>query len=522
MTASVSPAILLDAVRNARRQRQAEESFAAFVAQAWPVLEPIAEMKWGWALDAICDHLEAVSEGEILRLLMNVPPGSMKSLLTGVMFPAWEWGPRVKPSLRYLSTAHKQDLAVRDNLKCRRLIMSPWYQDRWPITLTGDQNAKTKFENDKTGFREAMPFTSMTGSRGDRVIIDDPLSVDDGNSDAALIAAEKTFREALPTRVNNEESAIIVIMQRLHEKDTSGIIINERLGYEHLCLPMRFEKSRRCSTSIGFVDPRKEEGELFFPERFSERTVEQLEKTMGEYATAGQLQQRPSPPGGGILKVKHFQLWPKDKDLPLFTYVLQSYDGAYTEKTTNDPTAGTVWGVFNSGERPGVLLLDAWADHLAYPKLRKKLLEDWKADYGGNKGSKSRRADAVLVENKATGLSLIQDLRAANIPAYPYNPGNADKISRAHQASPILELDCIYVMESNKDPGKPVMWARDFIAQCEKFPNAENDDYVDTFTQAMIYLRDLGLISLDFAENDEIEEEDYYAKKHDRVNPYAA
>ena len=255
----------------------AKESFAEYVKMAWPVLEPTSELKWGWSLDAICEHLEAVTKGDIKRLLMNVPPGCMKSLLTGVLWPAWEWGPQGRPGMRYLGTAHKQDLAVRDNLKCRRLIQSDWYQQRWPLKLTGDQNAKTKFENDYTGFREAMAFTSMTGSRGDRVILDDPLSVDDANSEADLRAAELTFTEALPTRVNNDESAIVVIMQRLHEKDTSGIIMKRELGYVHLCLPMRFEAERRCATRIGFVDPRTTDGELLFPERFPEHTVVDLE-----------------------------------------------------------------------------------------------------------------------------------------------------------------------------------------------------------------------------------------------------
>jgi len=518
--AETSPIILLDAVREAKLIRQAEESLADFAIQAWPVLEPSTELKWGWALEAICEHLEAVSRGEILRLLMNVPPGSMKSLLTGVIFPAWEWGPRGKAGMRYLSTAHKQDLATRDNLKCRRLIQSEWFQTRWPIILTGDQNAKTKFENDKTGFREAMAFTSMTGSRGDRVVIDDPLSVDDANSDAALAAAETTFREALPTRVNNDDSAIIVIMQRLHEKDTSGVILKEKLGYEHLCLPMRYEKARHCKTSIGFSDPRTVEGELMFPDRFSEKTVAALERTMGEYASAGQLQQRPSPAGGGILRTKHFQLWPSKQELPVFDYVLQSADLAYTEKTHNDPTAFGVYGVFTHKGRRGAMLLDCWADHLTFPDLRSKLVEEWHSVYGKVGQRKGKKADALLIEAKASGLSMIQDLRQANLPAIPYNPGNADKVNRAHQVAPILELDCLWIPESTKEPGKPVMWARSFLDELEKFPNAEHDDQVDQFTQAMIYLRDGGWFELAYAEPDPIEEEDY-TKKRKAVNPYA-
>ena len=517
----VSPIILLDAVRREREVRLAEASLSEFAKQAWHVLEPVSELKWGWALDAICLHLQAVSDGDIKRLLMNVPPGSMKSLLTNVLWPAWEWGPLGMPSMRFLSTAHKQDLAIRDNLKCRRLIQSEWYQSRWSITITSDQNSKSKFENDKTGFREAMAFTSMTGSRGDRVTLDDPLSVDDANSEAALAAAESTFREALPTRVNNDDSAIVVIMQRLHEKDPSGIILKEMLGYEHLCLPMEFEPERRCRTSIGFTDPRKKEGELMFPERFGPQTVKSYKKVLGEMAYAGQMQQRPAPAGGGILKTKHFQLWPHDRELPVFDYVVQSYDCAFTEKTSGDPTACTVWGSFTERGKRGVMLLDSWAEHLGYPALRRKVIEEWHSIYGKTSSRKGKKTDAVLVEKKASGQSLLQDLRASNIPAIPYDPGSVDKINRAHQVAPILELDCIWVPESSKEPGRPVTWARPFLLQCEQFPNAEHDDYVDTLSQAMILMRDQGRFELEMAELDEIEEYDYEADRKRKINPYA-
>lgn len=519
--ADVSPIIMLDAVRREREVRAAEASLSEFTRQAWHVLEPSTELKWGWGLDAICLHLQAVSDEEIFRLLMNVPPGSMKSLLTNVFWPAWEWGPLAKPHMRFLSTAHKQDLAVRDNIKCRRLIQSEWYQERWPIQLMGDQNAKTKFENDATGFREAMAFTSMTGSRGDRVTLDDPLSVDDANSDSALAAAESTFREALPTRVNNDKSAIVVIMQRLHEKDTSGIILSEKLGYEHLCIPMRFEEARRCRTSIGFVDPRTKEGELFFPERFSEKTVKELEKTLGEYATAGQLQQRPSPAGGGILKSKHFQLWPTSWKLPAFEYIVQSYDGAYDDDATssNDPSACTVWGIFEERGIRGAILLDAWDDHLGYPDFRKKVLADWHSLYGKTQERKGKKADAILVENKSSGISILQDLRRAKIPAVPYNPGKMSKVARAHAVSAVHEIGNIYILESNKEPGKFITWARKFVTEVENFPNAEHDDYVDTYTQALTFLRDGGQLEMPETDEDEVEEVDYTTKK--RVNPYA-
>jgi predicted phage terminase large subunit-like protein len=499
------------------------ERFADFAKAAWPVLEPQTKLRWGWALDAICDHLEAVTAGHITRLLMNVPPGCMKSLLTGVLWPAWEWTRPGLRGMRYLGTAHRQDLAIRDNLKCRRLIQSAWYRARWPeLVLTGDQNAKTKFENSDTGFREAMAFTGMTGSRGDRVLLDDPLSVDQANSETELKSAELTFTEALPTRVNNDSSAIVVIMQRVAERDTSGIILEKNLGYVHLMLPMEFEPKRRCVTSIGFTDPRKKDGELLFPERFSAATVATLKTTLGEYATAGQLQQSPVPRGGGMFKSEHLKLWPVKDPLPDFIYVLQSYDTAFTEKTSSDPTACTVWGVATRNGKPCVLLLDAWDKRLNYPALRKRVLVDWGAKYGGrpkDPTSHPRRADAVLVEEKGSGISLIQDLRAANIPAQHYNPGRADKYARAEASMPAYEMGSFYVLESTKEPGQPVTWARPFVSQLHKFgPGvAAHDDYVDTFTQSVLFLRDRDLLHLPFYEDDEEVTAEYKKKAR---NPY--
>ncbi len=178
-------------------------SLSEFARRAWKVLEPAAELKWGWALDAICLHLEAVTEGRITRLLMNVPPGSMKSLLTGVIWPAWEWGPKGMPEKRYVGTAHEETLAIRDSRKCRDLIKSEWYQTLWPIELDPSLDGKREFGNKKKGVRQARAFTSMTGVRGDRVILDDPISADSANSDAKTETARLASTQTLPTRLNS-------------------------------------------------------------------------------------------------------------------------------------------------------------------------------------------------------------------------------------------------------------------------------------------------------------------------------
>lgn len=443
----------------------ARRSFGAFVRSGWHILEPVAELKWGWALDAICEHLEAVTRGDIKQLLMNVPPGCMKSLLTGVFWPAWEWGPMERPGLRYLGTAHKQELATRDNMKCRRLIQSAWFQERWPLTLTGDQNAKTKFENDKTGFREAMAFNSMTGSRGDRVLLDDPLSVDAAKSPAELKSAELTFTEALPTRVNNTESAIVVIMQRLHEKDTSGIILKRELGYTHLCLPMRYEPKRKCSTSIGFVDPRTVDGELLFPERFPEAEVQRLERTLGSYATAGQLQQAPKPREGGM--VKHAWLANRYKAPPvpeLIRRIVQSWDTAKKDQVQNDYSVCTTWAETDNY----YFLLDVWRDKVQFPDLKRAAVDQWA----------KWRPSAVLIEDAASGTSLIQQLSADTLmPVIPIGTKGIAKEARFEAVTPLFESGRVRLPEE-------APWVADYIEEVTGFGGGiAHDDQADSTSQ---------------------------------------
>lgn len=272
-----------------------------FIRRAWPVLEPGQPYIHGWHMDAISEHLEAVTSGQIRRLLINVPPGTMKSMSVGIFWPAWEWGPKGMPHVRFIGASHEEGLATRDNMRMRRLIASEWFQRLWPLPMVSDQNAKTYFENASTGWRQSCPVKSMTGRRGDRVAWDDPHSVEDAHSVASLAETARIFNETLPTRLNNpDSSAIVIVMQRLSVKDVSALAIER--GYDHLCLPMEYE-GPRAATSIGFTDPRTKVGELLFPGRFPADVVAQLKKEMkSEYAIAGQLQQRPVPATGGIIK----------------------------------------------------------------------------------------------------------------------------------------------------------------------------------------------------------------------------
>lgn len=442
-------------------------SLAEFAKRAWRVLEPAAELKWGWALDAICEHLEAVTDGRITRLLMNVPPGSMKSLLTGVIWPAWEWGPRGMPEMRFVGTAHEETLAIRDSRRCRDLIKSEWYQGLWPLKLAADLDGKREFGNVNKGVRQARAFTSMTGVRGDRIILDDPISADNANSAAKLEAARIAFTETLPTRINNDKSAIIVIMQRLNEKDVSGVILEMGLPYVHLCIPMRFEPSRRCTTAIGWSDPRTEEGELMFPERFGEDQVRELETTLGSYGAAGQLQQRPAPRGGGILNTSWFRYW---TGKPAFEFRFITADTAQKTAEQNDYSVFQCWGRSTTGQ---AVLIDQIRGKWEAPDL----LVQGRAFWLKHLGQPGAALRGIYVEDKVSGTGLIQTLRREGIPVMPVQR-NKDKISRAYDAAPFIE-------SGNVQLPQDAPWLSDLLTECEAFPAGAHDDQLDPMFDAI-------------------------------------
>jgi predicted phage terminase large subunit-like protein len=224
------------------------------------------------------------------------------------------------------------------------------------------------------------------------------------------------------------------------------------------------------------------------------------------------------PEDYGIVKRSWFRLWDAAKPFPQFLYVLQSYDCAYTDKTINDPTACSVWGVFRpSDDSPMcVMLIDAWEDHLAYPDLRPKIVDEYGAIYG----EPGKKVDLVLVEDKASGISIIQDLQRANIPVRAYNPGRADKTQRLHLVANIIAHGRVYVPESVVHRGQPRDWAEPLVSQVCSFPEAEHDDLTDTMSQALRLLRDMGFLNIDpVAPDTEYVDEEYRQKK---VNPYAA
>jgi predicted phage terminase large subunit-like protein len=456
---------------------EAEARLSDFIHLAWHVLEPPSrDFVPGWHIAAICEHLEAISDGEITRLLINIPPGCMKSLTTSVFWPAWEWGPRDMAHLRYIAASYAQELSLRDNLRCRRLIDSSWYRGLWGkrVSLRDDQNAKAKYENTRTGYRLATSVGGIaTGERGDRFIIDDPHNIRDGESEAKREATLKWFSEVVPTRLNDPAtSAIVVVMQRVHDRDVSGLILARELGYEHLMLPMEFEPERRCTTAIGFTDPRSEAGELLWPERMTKEVVERDKRVMGSYAVAGQFQQRPAPREGGLFKRHWFELVAA---LPSGCRFVRHWDLAGTRKTAGNDPAWTA-GVKLARAPDGTFYI---AEVL---RLR-------------GEGHEVRRAISATASRDGPHVRI----------SLPQDPGQAGKV----QAQDMVRMLAGYRVQARPETGdkltraEPVAaqaeagnlkllrgaWNEDFLEEASVFPNASHKDQIDALSGAFAVLQ---------------------------------
>lgn len=424
----------------------------------------------GWHIDAMAEHLEAVTKGDIIRLLINVPPGAMKSLTTGVLWPAWEWGPDNRPSLRYLGSSYSEDYAKRDNRRMRDLVSSEWYQALWGDRVELTRMGETEFANKATGFRKGVPFVRLTGGRGDRVIIDDPHSTEGAESEAERRATTRIFTESVPTRLNDpEKSAIIVIMQRLHENDVSGIILSRDLGYEHLMLPMEFEPERCCVTMIGFKDPRRYDGDLLFEQRFPRDVVDRDKKVMGSYAVAGQFQQRPAPREGGLFKHNWFEIVDVIPAGP--RRFVRAWDLAASVPKLGSSPDWTV-GLLVSRATDGIFYVErvnrfqGTAGHVKRAVLN--------AASGDPPGTTIRLPQDPGQAGKAQAEAFVKELAGRHVVVKPIT---GDKATRAMPAAAQAEAGNIKLARGD--------WNEAFLDEVCTFPGAAHDDQVDALSDAI-------------------------------------
>lgn len=312
------------------RAELARRRLHAYVKLVWPIVEPRAPFVDNWHIGFICEHLEAVTAGQLGDIVLNIPPGCMKSYLVSVFWPTWEWGPQGKPHLRYLCGSYDDDLSIRDARRARDIIKSDVYQRHWPLRLRADQDMKTRFDNVKSGWRIATSVGGKgTGEHPHRKIIDDPHNVKQSLSKAKRDEAITWFDLTMGSRGLALDAVTVVIMQRLHEEDLTGHILDTLSDqFTHICLPMRYEPPawvevsqpdgavtrtltpRMPETPLGQQDPRQDKGELLWPALFGEEKVAKLEAQLtashGEFGVAGQLQQRPVPEAGGLFKREWF------------------------------------------------------------------------------------------------------------------------------------------------------------------------------------------------------------------------
>lgn len=490
----------------------AEESLYTFLKSAWRYIDP-AQWKDAWAVDAICEHLQAVVDGQIKRLIINCPPRIGKSNTVSVAFPAWTWAqpnstPTCGPGVPFLYASYADKLSLRDSVKCRRLIESPWYQARWGnrFQLTTDQNTKSRFTNDKGGDRLITSIgAGVTGEGGNIICIDDPNAANDVESEATTEATITWWTTAMPTRLNDPENgAFIIIQQRLGEDDLTGHILeHEADGWTHLCLPGRYEPERSFHTVIGWKDPRTEPGELLWPERFSDEYLKRLEKSMGPYTFAGQIQQRPEPKGGGIIKREWWKLWEHDSYPPM-DFVLATLDTAFTEDEMNDPSGMIIWGIFSGDVKaattrlvaqdgslrrmdqtysefaPHVMCMFGWTARLQIHELVEKVAQT----------CTKLKVDLLLIENKASGISVAQEIRRLywreRFGVELFDPKSQDKVARLYSVQHLFAEGIIY------GPDRP--WMEQIITQVGMFPRGKHDEFVDLTSMGLRKLRDMGLL----------------------------
>lgn len=498
------------------RKRHAA-SLLEFVRDFWHLIEPGRPFIEGWCIEAICQHLEAVTDGRIKRLLINVPPGFSKSLITQCFWPAWMWGPRRLAQKRFVSFSYAAHLTERDNRRLLALVQSDLYQTHYPEAAKLTKAGEVLIANQATGWKLATSVLGVgTGERGDVAVLDDPHNVAEGESELIRTRTVTWFREAMSNRLNDmENDAIVVIMQRVHEGDVAGTIIDQDLGYVHLMIPMEYDPSRRCTTSIGWSDPRTIDGELAWPERFSATTTQRIRNEVGAYAFASQYQQTPTPRGGGIFRDEWWQrfdlLGPNGRAFPPMEFTVASLDPAYTDKQANDFSALTVWGMFRLPTgAPALMLLYGWQKRLILhspetprkPGESKREYEErckptWGLVEWVGHTCERYKVDKLLIEAKASGHSVAQEIRrlyAGNSWGCELvNPKALDKVARAHAVTHLLTDGIVYVPRVRGNP-EALRWVQDYLLHMGAFPRGRHDDWADSTTQALNWLRQSGIL----------------------------
>jgi predicted phage terminase large subunit-like protein len=469
-------------------------TLAKFVRHAWPVLEPAAPYMHNWHIDLICEHLEAFYAGDQTRLLFNLPPRYMKSSLVTIFGPAWDW--IVRPHHRFIFTSYAASLSTKHSVDRRTLIESDWFQARFGdrFRLASDQNVKTEFSNDKRGHMTATSMMGTATGRGaDFVVVDDPQDPKKAASDVQRERINTLFDQTFSQRLDDKRrGGIVVVMQRLHEKDLTGHLLDKT---DDQWTHVKLENPALRPKTIVFPQSKKtlerNRGDILWPEREGEEEIAKARIALGSQGFAGQYGQEPAPTEGGLFKRKWWKFWrpagielpPVHIDLgeagvhtpevieipPAFDQRLQSWDCAFKDTKASDYVVGQVWAAHGARR----FLLDQIRDRMSFTET---------LDSMRMMAEQHPEAYAKLVEDKANGSAVIDTLKAELIGLIPVEP-QGGKEARASAVSPQVEAGQVFLPHPAIAP-----WVFDFIEEHAVFPNGAFDDQVDGTTQALLRL----------------------------------
>jgi predicted phage terminase large subunit-like protein len=468
----ITTAISREVLTQREEDAQLRLDFAAFAQRCFRELSPLVALAMNWHVEILAAKLTAVYQGQIRRLIVNVPPRHLKSLVGSVAFPAWCLGRQ--PGAQILCVSYAQDLADKLARDCRRIVMSDWYQRAFPTRLSAQRQAVPEFETTAQGCRLATSVGGvLTGRGADIIVIDDPLKPEEALSQAQRRAANEWFDHTLYSRLNDKQKgAIVLIMHRLHEDDLVGHVLAQE-DWEVVRFPAIAEEDESFAVETGWW-PRhftRRRGEVLHPEREPPEMLEQIRRTIGEYNFAGQYQQAPSPVGGGLVKQAWFRHYAPGELPPSFDRVVQSWDTANKATELSDFSACTSWGI----KGKDLYLLDVLRKRMEYPELKRAVREQYERF----------TPNVVLIEDKASGTQLIQELTREGLYAVTRYRRQSDKVMRMHAQTAVLENGFVRVPES-------APWLAQYLHELTVFPNGKHDDQVDSTAQMLDWFNQAG------------------------------
>jgi predicted phage terminase large subunit-like protein len=469
--------------------------FYRFVREAWPYVMPGVEFVPGWHIEGICKYLQSLDDSkfwsiikkifmpwDVRTLILNIPPGHMKSLLVNVFFPAWVWTRDQRK--RFICITHSEVFATRDSLLCRNLVSSEWYTSHFHFQLAEGDQLKTRYSNTNGGFRHAYGLSGMTGDHGDYLLLDDLLSIEDRYSDAEIKTVNDLYDNILPTRLDPRYGKKVLIMQRLGQNDLAGHI--RRIGEpaEFLVLPVEYE-GEVFKSSIGFKDPRKKKGELLWPQMFDGAWLTRSKATMSDMDVAGQFQQRPSPISGNFWKRDWFKTRMQN------TSIIARFISWDTAASIEDTAAYSACVVGEIMDDYRMFIRYVRRGRWIFPELQRNI-EEIAVMY-------KFALKNICVESKSSGQSVMQSLNAGSAIIHrlenelnidpgqllkPVNPMN-DKNARCQLISNFLEKGMVILPQPDSTNAE---WLNLFEEEIFEVPNSAYRDQSDAFSQLVWFV----------------------------------